>query len=620
MKVYKRHLFLFSLITLFFIGVFSFTHSKSTFAATLVNEYGEELSADYSGVAYNSYDYNELYLLDNGKIVTSKEIYDPVTDAWYWFESDGIMARSKEVFLATNEERTEGKWVYYDENGHMVKGFFSLSDENGDEKTVFYDEITGEMKHGESFIDGGWYRFDEITGAMVYGEYVNENGWYYYDENTGIMQKGFVNLIYDSSEKLVFYDEITGVMQHGEYCIDDNWYRFDNITGEVIYGEYVNEKGSYYYDEDTGIMYHGLVVRNGSISKYDKITGIFISEAGDESKNDVWTLQDLYDYIDILASLNKDTINIKKNSAGADIYCKTDNELKIMQVTDMHISGVESNYRKNILSMQTVYEMASREQPDFIVSTGDLVFGNVYSNNEDDSVALDIVLKFMDAMDIPWTWTFGNHDHDYFDRLETEELTNMLSKCSTLYMAENNPTIKGYSNAVFRVYKNDTLSTALILLDSHGEIWDSNNTHLITYDYIDESQITWYKNKIQELNSEAGKTLDTFVYIHIPIEEYALIDSANYLSGEKRETVACSSTHNMLAETMIELGSTKALFCGHDHVNDFIALYNGMYFVYSKSIDYTAYIGIEHETAQRGICILTINKDNTFNIQNVCYR
>lgn len=572
MKKYKLNLFLLCTFTIFFIGIFFPIQLKRTYAATLVNEDCEETECSYTGFICNSCNLEGLYWLDNGKIAADKEVYDPVSNSWYWFDSDGTMARNKEVFLAANEERTEGKWVYYDENGHMVKGFYSLTDGNGNQKNVFYDYITGAMQHGEYCLDNNWYRFDSITGAMVYGEYVNENGWYYYDENTGIMQKGIVK----------------------------------------------HHNNEYYYDKITGIMYHGVVARDNTICKYDRITGVFIGKADDESLNDVWTIEDIYDYIYSLNSLNRNTLDIKRNADGADIYCKTDDDLKIMQVTDIHISGISGNYRKNILAMQTVYEMTTREQPDFIVSTGDLVFGNVYSNNEEDSIAFDIVLKFMDKIGIPWTWTFGNHDHDYFDRLDTNQLTYMLSKSSTLYMAENNPNIKGYSNGVFRIYKNDNLENALILLDSHGEIW--NNNQLLTYDYIDESQISWYSNKIQELKTQAGKEIDTFVYIHIPIEEYAQINPNNYLSGTKREEVACSKTPNELAETMAKLGSTRALFCGHDHVNDFIAFYNGMYFVYSKSIDYTAYIGIEKETVQRGVGVLIINQDNTFDIQNKCYR
>ena len=297
MKTNKRNLFLLCISTIFFIGIFFPFQLKSTYAASLADEACEKADNNSTESACNSCNSEGLYWFDNGEIVTDREVYDPETDAWYWFDSDGTMARNKEVFLTTNDERTEGKWVYYDENGHMIKGFFSLTDDNGNEKTVFYDYITGAMQHDEYCIDNNWYRFDSITGAMICGEYANENGWYYYDEDTGIMQKGFVNLTCDSYEKTVFYDYITGIMQHGEYCIDDDWYRFDDITGQMICGEYVNENGWYYYNETsgimqkgvvkhhnneyyydtiTGIMHHGLVERNGMMYKYDDITGVFI--------------------------------------------------------------------------------------------------------------------------------------------------------------------------------------------------------------------------------------------------------------------------------------------------------------------------------------------------------
>lgn len=330
------------------------------------------------------------------------------------------------------------------------------------------------------------------------------------------------------------------------------------------------------------------------------------------------SIQDIYDYIDSLSSLNANRLEVKKTQEGADLYSKTEDDIKIMQLTDMHISGLCENYGKNILAMQTVYEMVEREQPDFIVATGDLVFGTAFTESEDDRSALDMVLKFMDAMGIAWTWTFGNHDHDYFDRLETEELAKLLSELDTLYMPENNLYIKGYSNGVFRVYRQEDLISAFILLDSNGEIWDDNQ-ELITYDYIDDTQISWYTNQIRKLRNQAGKQLDTFVYMHIPIEEYAQIDESDYLSGKKREDVTCSEIHNDLAEVMAKWGSTRAVFCGHDHLNDFIAFYNGLYYVYGKSIDYTAYPGIEEKTEQRGMCVLIINRDNTFDIQNIRY-
>lgn len=168
----------------------------------------------------------EYYLYENGVMVTSREIYDEKTDAWYWYDADGTMARSKSVYIPYSEDWSEGKWVYYDENGHMVKG-----------------------------------------------EYHHDGYWYYYDMITGERATGFVYLVAD--DKWVYYDN-EGHMLYGEQCINGNWYRFDDITGKMVHGEYCSPEGNwYYYDEVTGIMHHGLTtLPDGRVYYYNEITGI----------------------------------------------------------------------------------------------------------------------------------------------------------------------------------------------------------------------------------------------------------------------------------------------------------------------------------------------------------
>ena len=59
-----------------------------------------------------------------------KEIYDPDSDAWYWLDAvqGGAMTVSKDVYQESaagqwaDKPDGTGKWVRYDENGHMVKG------------------------------------------------------------------------------------------------------------------------------------------------------------------------------------------------------------------------------------------------------------------------------------------------------------------------------------------------------------------------------------------------------------------------------------------------------------------------------------------------------------------
>ncbi len=173
-------------------------------------------------------DNDEKYWYDHGVMARDKEVYDPSTDAWYWFDQDGTMATDKDVFVPTNTERTEGKWVRYNPEGGMVKG--------------------------EDFRYGGWYWFDPITGEMI---------------------KDFVFIPEEGTEgKWVYYDEVNGQMHHGESCIDGNWYYFDEWTGKMIHGEYYRDNNWYYYDPVTGIMAHGWVtLPNGERAYYDEVTG-----------------------------------------------------------------------------------------------------------------------------------------------------------------------------------------------------------------------------------------------------------------------------------------------------------------------------------------------------------
>ncbi len=232
----------------------------------------------------------ERYWFDDGVMACDKEVYDPQTDAWYWFDADGTMARDKDVFVPTNAERTEGKWVRYDADGGMVKGeefryggwgmvkgeefryggwywfdpvtgemikdFVFIPEEGTEGKWVYYDQISGQMHHGESCIDGNWYYFDEWTGKMTHGECYRNNAWYYYDQR-------------------VYYDQISGQMHHGESCIDGNWYYFDEWTGKMTHGECYRNNAWYYYDEITGIMAHGwTALPDGTSAFYDHVSGI----------------------------------------------------------------------------------------------------------------------------------------------------------------------------------------------------------------------------------------------------------------------------------------------------------------------------------------------------------
>lgn len=98
-----------------------------------------------------------------------KEIYDPGTDAWYWLDAvdGGKKAVSKDVYqesyagtFADSPDGT-GKWVRYDAEGHMVKGW----DRNA-YGTYYFDPETGAMAKGEVVIEGRRCYFNPGTGIQ----------------------------------------------------------------------------------------------------------------------------------------------------------------------------------------------------------------------------------------------------------------------------------------------------------------------------------------------------------------------------------------------------------------------------------------------------------------------
>ena len=202
-----------------------------------------------------------------------KEIYDPESDAWYWLDSDanGAKAVSKDVY----QESDGGKWVRYDENGKMIKGW--NTNENG---TYYFDPITGAMAKGDVEIDGVPCSFDETTGIGLNLAWKQENGkdyWYENGQRQGLEGRG--KEIYDpESDGWYWLDSDANgakAVSKDVYQESDGgkWVRYD-ANGQMIKGWNTNENGTYYFDLITGAMAHGTVEINGKTCHFDEATGI----------------------------------------------------------------------------------------------------------------------------------------------------------------------------------------------------------------------------------------------------------------------------------------------------------------------------------------------------------
>jgi hypothetical protein len=188
------------------------------------------------------------------------------------------------------------------------------------------------------------------------------------------------------------------------------------------------------------------------------------------------------------------------------------------------------------------------------------------------------------------------------------------------------PGITGRNNQLLELRNADgTLNTALFLLDSNAYTGEGINV----YDYIHDDQVEWYTTQVERLNKEAGRTVPSMVFFHIPLQQYrtayelyeAGSDEVRYYFGENGEKminkVCCSNYPSALFDRMLALGSTTGVFCGHDHYNNMSLEYKGIRLTYGMSIDYLAMPGIEHDTAQRGAELITIHPDASWDLVQI---
>ena len=205
-----------------------------------------------------------------------KEIYDPASDAWYWLDNiqNGAMAASKDVY----QESDGGKWVRYDENGHMVKGWDV--NENG---TYYFDQITGAMAKGALLLDDVQYGFDPIMGTMLDCQWLHtEVGDYWYEGGIRQGTEGRGKEIYDlDSDAWYWLDAVDNgkkAVSKDVYQESDGgkWVRYD-ADGHMIKGWDTQGVDRFYFDPITGAMAKGVVMIDGIRYWFDSRTGALIA-------------------------------------------------------------------------------------------------------------------------------------------------------------------------------------------------------------------------------------------------------------------------------------------------------------------------------------------------------
>ncbi len=329
-------------------------------------------------------------------------------------------------------------------------------------------------------------------------------------------------------------------------------------------------------------------------------------------------------------------------------YFTTDGEFKVMQLTDVHLGGGFLFANGDKKAIRAVAAMVEAEKPDLVIVTGDISFAVPWSGTLNNALAHGYFQRLMENLGVYWTVSFGNHDAEKYNvhnRAAVAEMYENEALAHCLFSA-GPAEIYGECNHIITVKNSLGLITdAFVMIDSNaytakdifGLGWDYDNVH--------EDQIAWYRENIEYYtakNLAAYNALDeslrptdfeldavrSYMYMHIPPAEMLaaynaaaegdISDWETYgIVGEEGRIVYCSEYPDALFETVLELGSTKGIFFGHDHLNSLHLTYQGVLLAYGYSIDYSAYAGASGY--QRGCTLLSAGEGGTAALRYASY-
>ncbi len=308
----------------------------------------------------------------------------------------------------------------------------------------------------------------------------------------------------------------------------------------------------------------------------------------------------------------------------------TDRELKIVHLTDVHIGGGWMSFKKDQMSINAVAAMITAEKPDLVVVTGDIAYPVPFqAGTFNNKTSAKLFISLMEKLGVPWTVTFGNHDTESYSYFSREKIGNLYADESLEHclFSMGTESVDGVGNHVIHVKNSHGVPVQeLVMIDSHSYTDGDIFGIFWKYDNVHQNQVDWYEQKIKDAK-KLNLDVKSLLFMHIPLVEFRDAydeyrtngekdtENTKYVSGiigEKDPYVYCGMHEDNLFEKVLELGSTQAIFCGHDHLNNIVLNYKGVDFTYGYSVDYLAYVGISKKGDQRGCIVINVNPDGSY--------
>ena len=254
-----------------------------------------------------------------------------------------------------------------------------------------------------------------------------------------------------------------------------------------------------------------------------------------------------------------------------------DGEFDVLKINDTHFfNGTCENDRHTLSDLKAILD---KTPVDFIVVNGDLVDGFNLNRDYDKYNAISLFADLIEEYNMPWTFAPGNNDGE-IDGDNDAIIAFMMQYPHFVY--GNSEGVYGDMQLFVDLTYNGKLAHSLAILDSGMR----KPKAIGKYEYIQESQINWFLEGINE------RKVPTSVFFHMPVPSF---ESA-FDKGEAYEGFTMYKTYpytdipkNVLFDDMMKDNEYISLVsCAHQHSNNMCSFYEGRWYQLSSVSGYSA--------------------------------
>jgi 3',5'-cyclic AMP phosphodiesterase CpdA len=262
---------------------------------------------------------------------------------------------------------------------------------------------------------------------------------------------------------------------------------------------------------------------------------------------------------------------------------------KILQITDIHMQFLAKGVLGEPGKVKAMKAMAEIFKPDLVVNTGDFWANKSGAAGVDTAKAC--VKEFI-KMKVPWAFAWGNHDESV-DYDQTHAMIESAPYALYSGAADGNYRLEIKTKDGVPVWN------LIILNDSRGG--------------FKPEQIDWFNAEAARIKKETPTPPPAFLFFHIPLPQYSDVANSGKAKGVKFENPCHEGGSKAALPAFGAAGFVKAMFCGHDHIDDYYGMMDGMRLQYGRALG-----GYGELKVRKGGTLITVDTINkTFETKSV---